>query len=171
MARRVLPDRTGFRRPLRRRAAAVARKPAETVVRGQILYRGEPVSGGLVVFTPNVDRGSDGPVVTATLNADGSFTLTGDDGKPVAAGWYRIAVAPKPGSIELPTAQRPYPGIPAKYRNPGLSGLTAEVKAGTDNVICFDSGRCLSTASPASAIRSAVLPLGDRTTAPVRPPQ
>ena len=113
-------------------------KAPETVVRGQILYRGEPVSGGLVVFTPNVDRGSDGPVATATLNNDGSFTLTAEDGKPVPAGWYRIAVAPKAGSIELPTAHRPYPGIPSKYRNPGLSGLVAEVKSGTDNVICFD---------------------------------
>jgi len=113
-------------------------KPAETVVRGQILYRGEPVSGGLVVFAPNPDRGSDGPVVTATLNDDGSFTLAAPDGKPVPAGWYRIAVAPKAGTVSVPTADRPYPGLPAKYRNPSLSGLEREFKAGTDNVILFD---------------------------------
>jgi hypothetical protein len=113
-------------------------KPDDTVVRGQILYRGEPVSGGLIVFAPNPDRGSDGPVVTATLNDDGSFTLTTTDGKPVPAGWYRISVAPKAGSVDMPTAERPYPGLPAKYRNPTLSGLEHEIKAGTDNVICFD---------------------------------
>jgi hypothetical protein len=113
-------------------------KTADTVVRGQILYRGEPVSGGLIVFAPNPDRGSDGPVVTATLNDDGSFTLTGPDGKPVAPGWYRIAVAPKAGSVHIPTADRPYPGIPAKYRNPSLSGMEREIKAGTDNVVLFD---------------------------------
>ena len=113
-------------------------KPPETVVHGQILYRGEPVSGGLIVFAPNPDRGSDGPVATATLNDDGSFTLTTSDGKPVPAGWYRIAVAPKPGSVEIPTAERPYPGLPSKYRNPSLSGLEREIKAGTDNVVCFD---------------------------------
>jgi hypothetical protein len=113
-------------------------KPPETVVRGQILYRGEPLSGGLIVFAPNPDRGSDGPIATASLNNDGSFTLTTDDGKPIAAGWYRIAVAPKAGSQEVPTAGRPFPGLPMKYRNPGLSGLTAEVKSGADNVICFD---------------------------------
>lgn len=113
-------------------------KQAETIVRGQILYRGEPVSGGLIVFAPNPDRGSDGPVVTATLNDDGSFTLIGPDGQPVPAGWYRIAVAPKAGTVDVPTAVRPYPGLPAKYRNPGLSGLSAEVKSGNDNVICFD---------------------------------
>jgi hypothetical protein len=112
--------------------------PADTVVRGQILYRGEPVSGGLIVFAPNPDRGSDGPVVTAALNEDGSFTLTTADGKPVAPGWYRIAVAPKAGTVRVPTAQRPYPGLPAKYRNPSLSGLEREIKAGTDNVVLFD---------------------------------
>jgi hypothetical protein len=112
--------------------------PAETVVRGQILYRGEPVAGGLIVFAPNPDRGSDGPVVTATLNDDGSFTLAAPDGKPVAPGWYRIAVAPKAGSVRVPTADRPYPGLPPRYRNPSLSGLEREVKAGTDNVVLFD---------------------------------
>src|SRR5262245_2660647 len=113
-------------------------KPADTIVRGQIYYRGEPLSGGLVVFAPNPDRGLDGPVVTATLNDDGSFTLTTADGQPVPPGWYRIAVAPKAGTVDQPTAERPYPGLPAKYRNPTQSGLEREVKAGTDNVVCFD---------------------------------
>ena len=113
-------------------------KSGETVVRGQILYRGEPIGGGLVVFAPNPDRGSDGPVITASLQNDGSFTLTAPDGKPVPAGWYRISVAPKAGSVDAPTAERPYPGLPAKYRNPGLSGLEREIKVGTDNVFCFD---------------------------------
>lgn len=113
-------------------------KVRETVVRGQVLYRGEPVSGGMIVFAPNAERGSDGPVVMATLNEDGSFTLTGVDGKPVPAGWYRIAVAPKAGSVAMPTAERPYPGMSAKYRDPARSGLEREVKSGADNVICFD---------------------------------
>ena len=113
-------------------------KPSETIVRGQILYRGEPLSGGLVVFAPNADRGSDGPLATATLLPDGSFTLILADGKPVPAGWSRIAVAPKAGSVAAPTADRPYPGLPVKYRNPSLSGLEREVKSGTDNVFCFD---------------------------------
>jgi len=113
-------------------------QPGDTVVRGQILYRGEPVSGGLIVLSPNVERGSSGPIVTAPLNDDGSFTISGRDGQSVAPGWYRIAVAPRAGAVESPSAERPYPGVPARYRNPALSGLEREIKAGTDNLICID---------------------------------
>lgn len=112
--------------------------PVGTAVRGQILYRGEPLSGGLIVFAPNADRGSDGPLITAPLQADGSFTLTGPDGQPVRSGWYRIAVAPKAGTVAVPTADQPYPGLPARYRNPALSGLEREVRPGADHLICFD---------------------------------
>jgi hypothetical protein len=113
-------------------------KPTDTVVRGQILYRGEPVSGGLIVFSPNEDRGSSGPVVTATLQNDGSFALAGVDGKPVTPGWYRIAVAPRAGTTAIPTAARPYPGLPQHFRNPSLSGLEREIKPGVENLVCFD---------------------------------
>src|SRR4051794_13617882 len=100
----------------------------EVSVRGQILYRGEPLSGGMIVFAPHGERGMNGPLATATLNTDGSFTLVGADGKPVPAGWYRIAVAPRAGSVPLPTVEHPYPGLPAKFRNPSSSGLECEVK-------------------------------------------
>ena len=113
-------------------------KPSDLVVRGQILYRGEPLSGGTIVFSPNVERGSNGPLALATLQADGSFTLLGEEGKPIQPGWYRIAVAPKAGTVDMPTAERPYPGLPAKYRNPSRSGLEREIKAGTENIICLD---------------------------------
>jgi hypothetical protein len=113
-------------------------KTGETIVRGQILYRGEPVAGGLIVLAPNSDRGSSGPLATAVLNDDGSFKITGPDGKPVPAGWYRIAIAPRAGTVEPPTADRPYPGVPARFRNPALSGLEREIKSGTDNLICID---------------------------------
>jgi hypothetical protein len=110
----------------------------DLVVRGQVLYRGDPVAGGLIVFAPNPDRGSDGPVLMATLQDDGSFTLTGPDARPAPAGWYRIAIAPKAGTVGAPTPKRPYPGLPAKYRNPALSGLEREIKPGMENVIALD---------------------------------
>ncbi len=113
-------------------------KPPETIVRGQILFRGEPVAGGLIVFAPNSERGSDGPLATAVLGPDGSFTLTDADGKPVAPGWYRIAIAPRAGVVPTPTPERPYPGLSKKFGNPVLSGLEREIKEGTENIVCFD---------------------------------
>jgi hypothetical protein len=110
----------------------------DPVVRGQVLYRGEPVAGGLIVFAPNPERGSDGPLLMATLQDDGSFTLAGPDGRAVPAGWYRIAIAPRVGTVAAPTPERPYPGVPARYRNPGLSGLEREIKSGAENVIALD---------------------------------
>jgi hypothetical protein len=110
----------------------------EIVVRGQVLYRGEPIAGGFIVFAPDAERGSDGPLVTATIQDDGSFTLTAADGKPVSPGWYRVAIAPKAGTVEAPTPERPYPGLPARYRNPARSGLEREIKAGADNTFTFD---------------------------------
>ena len=65
-------------------------KSSDLVVRGQVLYRGEPVSGGLIVFAPDAERGSNGPLVTAILNQDGSFTVSSPHGKPVPAGWYTL---------------------------------------------------------------------------------
>jgi hypothetical protein len=114
------------------------RPKPDTSVRGQVLYRGDPVAGGLIVFSPNPDRGSDGPIAIGTIGEDGSFTLTRTDGRPVPPGWYRVAVAPKAGTVEGPTPERPYPGVPARYRNPALSGLEREVKAGTENRFHFD---------------------------------
>jgi hypothetical protein len=110
----------------------------DVVVHGQVLYRGEPVAGGMIVFAPNPERGSDGPVLIATLQDDGSFALTGPDGKPVPAGWYRIAVAPRAGTVDAPTPDRPYPGLPARYRNPALSGLEREIKPGVETMIALD---------------------------------
>jgi hypothetical protein len=103
-----------------------------------VLYRGGPLAGGLIVFAPNPERGSDGPLVTAVILDDGSFTLLRADGRPAPPGWYRVAVAPKAGTVDSPTAERPYPGLPAKYRNPALSGLEREIKAGTENTFTFD---------------------------------
>ena len=136
MARRLCPIATFC--ALIAVASCSKQKPPDTVVRGQILFRGEPISGGLIVLAPNPERGSNGPMLTATLEPDGSFCLVGPEGKPVPAGWYRIAIAPRAGVQEMPTAYRPYPGLPSRFRNPAKSGLEQEIKAGTENVICFD---------------------------------
>lgn len=105
----------------------------ETSVRGQVFYRGEPLGGGLVVFAPDPERGADGPLASVVVQADGTFVLRGLPG-----GWYRVAVAPPAGTVDVPTAERPYPGLPTHFRNPARSGLAREVKAGADNYFPFD---------------------------------
>jgi hypothetical protein len=111
---------------------------SETVVRGQVFYRGEPLAGGLIVFAPDPDRGTDGPVASAVVQADGTFQLDADSARGLTGGWYLVAVAPPAGTVDVPTADRPYPGLPARYRNPARSGLTCEIRPGTEHVLPFD---------------------------------
>ncbi|HVK13842.1 MAG TPA: hypothetical protein VM597_34185 [Gemmataceae bacterium] len=119
-------------------AGCGTRTPApETVVRGQVLYRGEAVAGGLVVFAPNPDRGADGPLAAAAIQSDGTFQLDAESARGLTGRWYRVAVAPAAGTVDVPTAERPYPGLPARYRNPDRSGLACEVKPGTEQVFRF----------------------------------
>ena len=63
-------------------------------VEGRVLFRGQPLRGGTIVFTPDPDRGNSGPLATAEIGADGRFVLT-SGGKPGAVpGWHRVTVAP-----------------------------------------------------------------------------
>jgi hypothetical protein len=109
-----------------------------TPVRGQVRYHGLPVGGGTIVFAPDTARGNAGPLARADLQADGGYSLstTGEPG--AAAGWYRVTVvamqAPAPG----PPLAAPHSLLPEKYRDPELSGLTCEVKAGQMNVLHFN---------------------------------
>ncbi len=104
-----------------------------TTLQGHVWYRGQPLPGGMIVFVPDEERGHTGPLLKAAIQADGSFTVEGK----VDAGWYRAAVAPPPTAGSFPTVSEPYPCPPARYRNPQLSGLLAEVKGGCDNVFEF----------------------------------
>lgn len=103
-------------------------------VKGRVWYRGEPLPGGTIVFVPDEERGSSGTLVKGAISSDGSFTLNSD----MPAGWYRVAIAPLPSpTSSTPTVAHPYPGPPARYRNPHLSGLIGEVKKATDNAFEF----------------------------------
>ncbi len=112
---------------------------APAPVRGQVLFQGRPLAGGLVVFTPDRERGPSAKPFAAKLDADGRYELA--PAPPVAPnapsgvsqgvppGWYAVAFAdaPQPGVA----------GFPAELRRPDLSGVLREVVAGRDNVIDF----------------------------------
>lgn len=111
--------------------------PAKATVTGKVTYKKEPVKGGTIVFGPIAgDANNPGKPATATVQADGTFTLTTDRANDGAIiGKHNVSyTAPEP---ELTEAQRTDP----KY-NPPVSpyaGLVAktkevEVKAGVNSI-------------------------------------
>ncbi len=98
-------------------------------VRGKVTLNGQPVAGGLVVFTPNPDRGGRGKSAYAETGADGSYLLLLDKSKAIPAGWYRVSLSPPPATAA---------GLfPAKLARPDLSGLEREVQMGKEHVFEF----------------------------------
>lgn len=120
--------------------------PPVAVVRGKVTYQGAPVPTGLIVFVPDPTRGGAGPMARGDIQPDGSYRLRlwegegpGRDGAVV--GWHRItlhAVEPPRGTAESGPGIAPRSYLPARYRDPELSGLVREVRPGVENVLDFD---------------------------------
>jgi hypothetical protein len=98
-------------------------------VRGRVLFRGRPLAGGTVVFTPHPDRGPAGQPATAEVGPDGEYRLAVGGSPYLPAGWYRVAFAEAADSG---------PGFPAALRRPDRSGVEREVVAGKENVFEFE---------------------------------
>lgn len=107
-------------------------------VRGTALYRGQPLTGGTITFSPNPEKGYDGPILQGVISEDGTFEVSPLEGMKIRPGWYRIAIAPKSGSVDFPSPENPYPGLPLFFRNPVLSGLEKEIKPSGENQFYFD---------------------------------
>ncbi len=97
-------------------------------VRGQVRFQGRPLPGGTIVFAPDVDRNPGRELAAAQIRYDGSFELQAEHGAGVLPGWYRISVM----------AGNPTVRLPAKYRDPVLSGLDCQVRPGQANVVDLD---------------------------------
>lgn len=102
--------------------------PGPATVRGKVTLNGQPVAAGLVVFTPNPERGGRGKSAHAETGSDGSYTLTLDGASAIPPGWYRVSLAPAPAGA---------PAFPAKLARPDRSGLEREVKPGKEHVFEF----------------------------------
>jgi hypothetical protein len=100
--------------------------PQLAVVRGLVTFRGAPLPGGLVVFTPDDDYGGRGPCATGTIGHDGRYALATDGVAGVVPGRHRVTVV-GPDSWRLPD----------KFLDPQASGLRAEVLAGRENIFEF----------------------------------
>ena len=109
-------------------------------VSGRVSYENQPLSRGTIVFVPDADRGNNGPLAQGTINAGGSYAVQ-TEGKPGAApGWYRVTViaVETPAGYSTGRSSAPRSLVPERYRDPQLSDLTCEVKAGQENGINFN---------------------------------
>lgn len=104
-------------------------------VTGTVSYQGQPLPGGMIVFTPDSAKGGQGPFASAMIQPDGSFTLSSGDAVGAAPGWHRITVVALSDGASSPGSRYSVPVslIPEKYRSGDLSGLTREVRAGQEN--------------------------------------
>ncbi len=102
-----------------------------TPVHGHVFYRGQPLAGGTIVFTPDAERGGRGPLACGEIGADGGFTLHTGETIGTVAGWHRVTVAPPSPAASPGPATTPVLELPRKYSDPEQSGLLREVKAGT----------------------------------------
>jgi hypothetical protein len=110
-------------------------------VRGVVSYRGLPLHSGVIVFTPDVSRGTRGALAHADIQADGSYVLKTGEASGAVPGWHRITVLAVQGNSAPPTGMRfsiPQSVLPERYRDPDMSGLTREVKSTQPNVIDFE---------------------------------
>jgi hypothetical protein len=109
-------------------------------VQGKVFYKGVPLPTGVIVFTPDANHGSHGPLACGLVQRDGTYELKTDDQPGAPAGWYRVTI------VAVEAADAPGPGqalviprslIPEKYRDPELSGIVREVQAEQENKIDF----------------------------------
>jgi hypothetical protein len=99
--------------------------PSLTRVQGTVYYKGVPLKGGTVVFTPDPERGGQGPMALAEIRPDGTYSLRTDGDKGAVPGWHRITVSP---------ADR-RSAFPRRYADPELSGISREVQPDRVNTI------------------------------------
>jgi hypothetical protein len=120
-------------------------------VSGKVTYKGEPVSGGVLMFNPK--PGTAGVVSSTILNPDGTysvaqapsgeFTVTVDteflnpDKKTQAypgSGGKAMPSSTPPPSKAPPGAEGKYVKIPKKYSDAKTSTLTAKLTSGKQTV-------------------------------------
>jgi hypothetical protein len=102
--------------------------PSLAPVRGQVFYHGVPLAGGTIVFTPDPQRGGRGPQAWAEVGLDGRYVLCTGGKSGAVAGWHRVTIAPL-----HPRGAGSSGALPARYRDPDLSGQCALIRSGRAN--------------------------------------
>jgi hypothetical protein len=97
-------------------------------VRGKVLFDGQPLTTGSLVFKPNSEKGNASKFEpAATINPDGTYQLFTAEREGAPLGWYNVSVvAQAPADEKNPySAQKSL--IPARYAETNTSGLEIEV--------------------------------------------
>nr|AYC79401.1 hypothetical protein [uncultured bacterium] len=102
-------------------------KPKPIPVSGKVVWNGQPVTTGSVLFSP-VDRDK-GHLATGEIDSKGNYVASTFEKKDgVVPGSYKISVNVFEG--EDPVAKKPgKPILPQKYYTGETSGLTATIEA------------------------------------------
>ena len=134
-----------------------------TKVKGQVLFDGQPLPGGILSFTPG--EGNPGNLMTATIREDGTFVMADAPIGPVKVSIANTHLKPekpeekarrdrgeaprvrgiprfylKPEAIKRIAEQEAAPKIgryvkiPVQYYNSATSGITAKVQRGGEPV-------------------------------------
>ena len=127
-------------------------RPDTYPVTGVVTYNGEPVEGATVTFMATAEGGRGASGTTDSSGKYSLFTFVAGDG--AIAGNYAVKISKTNGGTVANTAEEAKAMmeaaaggppkmseikdlLPAKYKAPQTSGLTAEVKAG-DNKFDFE---------------------------------
>jgi hypothetical protein len=111
-------------------------------VSGVVNLNGKPMPGALVEFLPDPEKGTRGPVSSATTDAEGRFDLVSSDQRDGAVvGFHRVLVhdsrsipkARSDFSMEKPPENVPS-RIPSSYGKAASTPLRQEVKAGPQTI-------------------------------------
>lgn len=109
--------------------------PPLAAVSGTVTLDGTPLTTGMVQFTPDNSKGTQGAASTGAIGPDGRYTLSvADSASGAMVGWHRVSVVARAAPKDE-TDTAPMLLVPERYINPATSGLSFEVKAGEANVI------------------------------------
>lgn len=108
---------------------------AGSKVSGKVTIDGAPLKMGDISFSPV----QAGPAATGKIDANGNYTVRMGTSAGIPPGSYKVTIVAVESVPATPENPMPLPKMltPPKYNNADTSGLTAEVKAGS-NSIPFD---------------------------------
>jgi hypothetical protein len=96
-------------------------------VAGKVMYKGEPLPGGIVTISH-----PDGRVAKCTIHEDGSYSIRDAPGGEVTITVQTVPRIPGvPGLSEPVYPAGKYVKIPDKYAKPSQSGLHLQVRRGS----------------------------------------